>query len=62
MTMTKAKIVQAAGNLHDLVVEPSQMITKGVFKNATPFNPANDIFNRDTSAGNDSVEKTVTKV
>ena len=60
--MTNAEIVQAAGNLHHLIVETSKMIAKGVFKNTTPFNPANDIFNRDTSAGNDSVEKTVTKV
>jgi len=62
MTMTKAEVVQAASNLHRQVGKAIKVIAKGVFKNTTTFDTANDIFNRDTRPGNNRVDETVTQV
>jgi hypothetical protein len=47
--------VQATRNLHDEIIKVSGGIAKDIVHNAAPFDPSNDMFNKDPNTGNDLV-------
>lgn len=59
MTTSHTEVVQATGNLHDLIGNPLFREAQNIFNDATPLDPGDDMFDDHPGTGKKPIEKPI---